>query len=50
MSLVTIWNESNIKIDTYSEKINLENYFTPELKDLFFQSAIVNSSAMLRPE
>ena len=50
MTLVQIWNQNVRKVDTYATNFSLDAYLSNELRDLFFQAAIVNSSAMLRPE
>ncbi|CAD8078964.1 unnamed protein product [Paramecium primaurelia] len=50
MSLVNVWNDDIIEIDTYSEKQQLTSYFPQNFQEFFIQCAVVNGSAMLRPE
>lgn len=50
MTLVNIWNDKFIEIDVYNENQSINKYFTNKMAKLFYQTAIVNGTAMLRPE
>jgi P-type E1-E2 ATPase len=50
MTLVCAWNDKMIEIDPYSDKQNINKYFPNKMAALFYQTAIVNGTAMLRPE
>ena len=50
MSLVNIWNDTLIETNLYDTNQNLVTYFPTEFQEYFIQAAVVNGTAMLRPE
>lgn len=46
MSEITKKNFIKVDIETF-QKVSIENYFKGDLKNIFFQTAIINSSAIL---
>lgn len=49
MTLTKIWNGKVIDLDDYSTNLNLDDYIPKEMQELFLQSTVINSSAILRP-
>lgn len=49
MTLTCFWNGTRKDFSHYSDSIQLVDYMTPALGELFTISACVNSSALLRP-
>jgi Ca2+ transporting ATPase len=47
MSLTAMWNQKMIELNPYLENINLNTYVPPISQDIFIQSALLNSSAIL---
>lgn len=49
MTLTSIWNQSTIPIDNYKNRFDLRSIIPSEMKDIFVQSLVFNTSAQLRP-
>lgn len=47
MSLTAMWNQNLIEVNPYLDNINLATYVPPISQDLFVQSTLLNSSALL---
>ena len=47
MSLTAMWNQNLIEVNPYIDNINLSTYVPPISQELFVQSALLNSSALL---